>query len=88
MRKPVVRSFVVRVYRATPNRPDHLYGEAEEVGKKKIKSFSNLEELWTIVNPLSGKKQGMSSKEAMPGESPPGGTSKNDPKAADHEKVR
>jgi hypothetical protein len=32
-----VGSFVVRIYRATPNKPDRLFGEAEEAGKKRGK---------------------------------------------------
>lgn len=34
MGRTVVRSFVVRTYRALPDKPDLLLGKAEEVGKK------------------------------------------------------
>jgi len=50
-------------------------GEVEEVGKKGLRSFKNLNELWTIVNGRS-KKSGVGRKEEMPGEHPPGGRQK------------
>ena len=34
MGRTVVRSFVVRTYRALPDKPDLLLGKAEEVGKR------------------------------------------------------
>ncbi|MGD0659826.1 MAG: hypothetical protein ABSD38_17345 [Syntrophorhabdales bacterium] len=70
-----VRSFVVRIYRSSPGNPDCLLGEVEEVGKKGLRSFKNLNELWTIVNGRS-KKSGVGRKEEMPGEHPPGGRQK------------
>jgi hypothetical protein len=56
MGRPVVRSFVVRIYRSSPDKPDLLLGEVEEVGEKGLRSFKNLEELWAIVNSRKGKK--------------------------------
>jgi len=44
MGRAVVRLFVVRTYRATPDKPNHLLGEAGELARK-VKSFRNLEEL-------------------------------------------
>jgi len=76
MGRPVVRSFVIRIYRSSPDKPDVLLGEAEEVGRKGLRSFKNLEELWAIVNPRRGKKPGVGGKEGMPGKTPPGGTTK------------
>jgi hypothetical protein len=48
--------LVVRIYRSSPDKPDVLLGEAEEVGKKGLRSFKNLEELWAIVNRPVRKK--------------------------------
>ena len=56
MGRPVVRSLVVRIYRSSPDNPDCLLGEVEEVGKKGLRSFKNLEELWAIVNRPMRKK--------------------------------
>jgi hypothetical protein len=72
MGRPVVRSLVVRIYRSSPDKPDCLLGEAEEVGKKGVRSFRNLEELWAIVNPRKGKKPGVSGKEEVPDKTPSG----------------
>ena len=75
VRRPVVRSFVIRIYRSSPDTPDLLLGEAEEVGEKGLRSFKNLEELWAIVN-RRGRKPGPGGKKEMPGESHPSGTNK------------
>jgi hypothetical protein len=59
MGRPVVRSLVVRIYRSSPDTPDLLLGEAEEVGEKGVSSFKNLDELWAIVNrPVRKKTHG------------------------------
>jgi hypothetical protein len=70
--RALVRSFVVRIYRSSPDKPDFLLGEVEEVGKKVLRSFRNLEELWAIVNPRKGKKPGVSGKEEVPDKTPSG----------------
>ena len=56
MGRAVVRSLVVRIYRSSPDKPDLLLGEVEEVGKNGLRSFKNLEELWAIVNRRGRKK--------------------------------
>jgi len=50
-------SYLVRVYRRAENNPRLLVGVVEEVGVHEKKAFSNLHELWDILNPLrqSGK---------------------------------
>ena len=45
-------SYLVRVYRKADNNPRMLVGVVEEVGVKEKKAFSNLYELWDILNPL------------------------------------
>jgi hypothetical protein len=53
-------SYLVRIYRKADNNPRMLVGVVEEVGVKEKKAFSNLYELWDILNPI--KKERMLSK--------------------------
>lgn len=43
-------SYVVRVYRRAEDNPRMLVGVVEEVGAKEKKAFTNLYELWDILN--------------------------------------
>ena len=43
-------SYVVRIYRRDENNPRLLVGVVEEVGTEGKKAFSNLYELWDILN--------------------------------------
>jgi hypothetical protein len=45
-------SYLVRIYRKADNNPRLLIGLVEEVGVKEKKAFSNLYELWDILNPV------------------------------------
>jgi hypothetical protein len=45
-------SYLVRIYRRTDDNPRMLVGVVEEVGVKEKKAFSNLYELWDILNPV------------------------------------
>jgi hypothetical protein len=56
--RPVVRSFIVRIHRSSPERPGLLLGEAEEVGKKGTRAFKTTEALWEIIAPPSNKRSG------------------------------
>jgi hypothetical protein len=47
-----VTSYLVRIYRKADNNPRMLVGVVEEPGVKEKKAFSNLYELWDILNPL------------------------------------
>jgi hypothetical protein len=47
--------YVVRIYREEANNPHALIGIVEQVEKPGKQSFSNLDELWAILNP--GGKQ-------------------------------
>jgi hypothetical protein len=47
-----MNSYLVRIYRKADNNPRLLVGVVEEVGVKEKKAFSNLYELWDILNPL------------------------------------
>jgi len=42
--------FIVRIYRYKKDKPQKLIGVVEEVGAEEKKSFSNLDELWKILN--------------------------------------
>ena len=43
-------SYLVRIYRRDGNNPRLLVGVVEEVGTEGKKAFSNLYELWDILN--------------------------------------
>jgi hypothetical protein len=47
-----MNSYLVRIYRKAENNPRMLVGVVEEVGMKEKKAFSNLYELWDILNPI------------------------------------
>ena len=45
-------SYVVRIYRKEEDDPRRLLGIVEKVGIGEKKIFSNLNELWSILNPV------------------------------------
>ena len=42
--------YIVRIYRREKGKPQKLIGVVEEVGAEDRKAFSNLDELWKILN--------------------------------------
>ena len=46
-----MESYVVRIYRMEEDNPRRLLGIVEKVGIGERKIFSNLNELWSILNP-------------------------------------
>ena len=52
-----MESYLVRIYRRKENNPHLLIGVAEEPGVKGKKAFSNLWELWDILNPVKKIKR-------------------------------
>lgn len=46
-----MNSYLVRIYRRAENNPRMLIGVVEEIGKSEKRAFSNLDELWDILNP-------------------------------------
>jgi hypothetical protein len=49
--------YVVRIYREEPNNPTALVGIVEMVETQEKISFSNLQELWAILNSVhAGEK--------------------------------
>jgi hypothetical protein len=61
-------SYLVRIYRKAENNPHLLVGVVEEPGVNGKKAFTNLYELWEILNPVQNgetqakKKKGMKNK--------------------------
>jgi hypothetical protein len=45
-----LNTYIVRVYRNEEGNPHSLVGVVEEVGKKEKKAFTNLDDLWNILN--------------------------------------
>ena len=51
LRLRAIITYLVRIHRKVDNNPRMLVGVVEEVGVEGNKAFSNLDELWTILNP-------------------------------------
>jgi hypothetical protein len=45
-----VKTYILRIYRYKKGKPHNLVGLVEEVGAKGRRGFTNLEELWEILN--------------------------------------
>ena len=45
-----MKDYVLRIYRREKNDPQIVVGVVEEVGVEGNKAFSNLDELWSILN--------------------------------------
>jgi hypothetical protein len=61
--------YVVRIYREEANNPHALIGIVEEVEKPGKQSFSNLDELWTILNPAGKQTENKKDKQGARGNS-------------------
>ncbi len=48
-------SYVVRVYRQEKNNPRVLVGTVEKIGKRGKAAFTNIDELWEIVDEGAGR---------------------------------
>ncbi len=51
-------SFIIRIYREEKNNPRNFVGTVEEIGAEEKKAFTNLDELWAILNPAEKGKGG------------------------------
>ena len=51
-----MNSYLVRIYRRGENNPRVLVGLVEEPGVNGKKAFSNVYELWEILNPVKQEK--------------------------------
>ena len=47
-----MKKYILSVYRGEKDKPRTLVGVVEEVGLKGRKAFTNLDELWEILNPI------------------------------------
>jgi hypothetical protein len=52
VRRGIMESYIVRIYREEKKRHQNIVGIVEEVGVDEKKAFTNLDELWNILNPL------------------------------------
>jgi len=50
-----VESYILRVYRGEKDNPRSFVGIVEEVGSEERKAFTNLDELWQILNSIKIK---------------------------------
>ena len=48
----MLESYIVRIYRGEKDSPRNLVGIVEEVGLEEKRAFTNMDELWTILNPV------------------------------------
>lgn len=51
----ILDNYILRIYRRKKNNPRILVGVVEEVGAEGKKAFSNLDELWAILNPTKNQ---------------------------------
>ena len=54
--KAVLVNYILRIYRFQAEEPVKLIGVVEEVGTKRKKAFTNLDQLWEILNSSEGLK--------------------------------
>ena len=58
-----MKKYIVSIYRGEKDKPHSLIGVVEKVGEKGKKAFTNLDELWEILNPAKDElKQSKKSK--------------------------
>lgn len=65
MKRLLLDSFIIRIYRCTKDKPNSFVGVAEKVGNKETLAFRSLDELWGILTssrrePMRPKKIGAS----------------------------
>lgn len=53
-----MNSYIVRIYREEKNNPRNFVGTVEEAGGAEKKAFTNLDELWAILNPARKRGKG------------------------------
>jgi hypothetical protein len=66
-----MESYIVRIYRGETDNPRNIVGTVEQAGSEERKSFSDIDELWNIFNPLKkrqkrGKSAGLEGQKAKP----------------------
>ncbi len=53
----MVDNFIIRLYRFEKDNPRNLVGLVEIVGKKGRMAFTNMDELWEILNSSFGEEK-------------------------------
>jgi hypothetical protein len=53
----MVENFIIRLYRFEKDNPRNLVGVVEVVGKKGRIAFTNMDELWEILNSSIGEEK-------------------------------
>jgi predicted transcriptional regulator YdeE len=49
-------SYIVRIYRHEKNNPRMFVGTVERVGEQRKAAFTNIDELWELMNGATGKE--------------------------------
>ena len=57
----LLKKYILSIYRGEKDKPRSLVGVVEEVGIQGRKAFTNLDELWEILNPVKKALQSLSS---------------------------
>jgi hypothetical protein len=53
-----LKNYILRIYQYKKNNPHRFVGTVEEPEKKEKRAFTNLDELWEILNPGKRKYNG------------------------------
>jgi hypothetical protein len=56
-----LKKYILSIYRGEKDKPKSLVGVVEEVGVQGKKAFTNLDELWEILNPVKKGIKSLSS---------------------------
>ena len=56
-----MKKYILSIYRGEKDKPKSLVGVVEEVGIQGRKAFTNLDELWEILNPVKKELKSLSS---------------------------
>jgi hypothetical protein len=76
-----VEDFIVRIYRFEKDKPRSLVGLVEKVGVGGRKGFTNLDELWEILNSAMADRSSIRAqkkKKSLKGKRQEGGFKKNE----------
>ena len=66
-----MESYVVRIYRSEKDNPAGLVGVVEQVGRSGLQAFTNLEEMWEILNRTAAERKPAVKKGRPPGKQTP-----------------
>ena len=52
-----MESYIVRIYRGETDNHHNIVGTVEQAGTEERKSFTDIDELWNIFNPLKKRQK-------------------------------